>query len=82
MLHFNFVPLSSHQTVVLPFFACFFSLQPGGHILITTINNSLPSLVFAKYAAEYILKLVPPGTHDPAKFVAPEELTDHLQQSK
>jgi 2-polyprenyl-6-hydroxyphenyl methylase/3-demethylubiquinone-9 3-methyltransferase len=42
--------------------------------VITTINRSLPALVFAKFALEYIVRLVPAGTHDPRKFVRPAEL--------
>ena len=34
----------------------------------------LASLIFAKFALEYIVRLVPPGTHDPQKFVKPNEL--------
>ena len=50
-------------------------LAPKGVVIITTINRSLPALIFAKFALEYIVKLVPPGTHDPQKFVKPRELT-------
>ena len=49
-------------------------LAPGGVVVITTINRSLPALVFAKFALEYIVRLVPAGTHDPRKFVRPAEL--------
>lgn len=49
-------------------------LAPGGTVVITTINRTLPALAFAKFALEYIVRLVPAGTHDPAKFVRPAEL--------
>jgi len=49
-------------------------LAPNGVVVITTINRSLPALVFAKFALEYIVRLVPAGTHDPRKFVRPAEL--------
>ena len=49
-------------------------LAPNGLVIMTTINRSLPALIFAKFALEYILKIVPAGTHDPQKFVKPEEL--------
>ena len=49
-------------------------LAPNGVVIITTINRSLPALIFAKFALEYIVKLVPAGTHDPRKFVKPNEL--------
>ncbi|MGB2262101.1 MAG: bifunctional 2-polyprenyl-6-hydroxyphenol methylase/3-demethylubiquinol 3-O-methyltransferase UbiG, partial [Candidatus Puniceispirillaceae bacterium] len=38
------------------------------------INRSLPALAFAKFALEYVIRLVPAGTHDPKKFVKPAEL--------
>ena len=50
-------------------------LSQNGVVIITTINRSLPAVVFAKFALEYILRLVPAGTHDPLKFVKPSELT-------
>ena len=49
-------------------------LAPNGVVVITTINRSLPALIFAKFALEYIVRLVPAGTHDPQKFVKPNEL--------
>ena len=49
-------------------------LQPHGVVIITTINRSLPALLLAKFALEYIVRLVPAGTHDPRKFVRPAEL--------
>ena len=49
-------------------------LAPHGVVIITTINRSLPALIFAKFALEYIVRLVPAGTHDPQKFVRPNEL--------
>ena len=48
-------------------------LRPGGHLVLTTINRTLPSLFGAVLAAEYVLRLVPPGTHEWGKFVAPGE---------
>ncbi len=49
-------------------------LHPQGVVIITTINRSLPALLLAKFALEYIVRLVPAGTHDPRKFVRPAEL--------
>ena len=49
-------------------------LAPSGVVIITTINRSLPALIFAKFALEYIARIVPVGTHDPQKFVKPHEL--------
>ena len=49
-------------------------LAPKSVIIITTINRTLLSLAFAKIAAEYILDIVPKGTHDFNKFLKPAEL--------
>ena len=49
-------------------------LKTDGVIIFTTINRSLPALFLAKLAAEYILNVVPRGTHQFEKFVQPEEL--------
>jgi len=49
-------------------------LNPQGIVVITTINRTLPALALAKIALEYVVRLVPAGTHDPEKFVKPEEL--------
>ena len=42
--------------------------------IITTINRTILATIFAKYAAEYVLKLAPIGTHEPQKFVSPQRL--------
>ncbi|XDZ65422.1 bifunctional 2-polyprenyl-6-hydroxyphenol methylase/3-demethylubiquinol 3-O-methyltransferase UbiG [Alphaproteobacteria bacterium LSUCC0684] len=42
--------------------------------VLTTINRSLMGVALGKYAAEYLLNLAPKGTHDPQKFVRPDEL--------
>jgi len=49
-------------------------LDPKGVVIVTTINRSLPALLLAKFALEYVVRLVPAGTHDPRKFVRPNEL--------
>ena len=49
-------------------------LAPGGTVVITTINRTLASFALAKVALEYVLRTVPAGTHDPARFVKPAEL--------
>ncbi len=55
-------------------------LAPNGVVIITTINRSLPALIFAKFMLEYVVRLVPAGTHDPQKFVKPSEL--HVEFAK
>lgn len=53
-------------------------LAPGGTVIITTINRTLASLALAKVMLEYVLRIVPAGTHDPSKFVRPAELRDEF----
>ncbi|GBR54557.1 3-demethylubiquinone-9 3-methyltransferase [Neokomagataea thailandica NBRC 106555] len=47
---------------------------PGGMIAVSTLNRTARSYVVAKLGAEYILRLLPVGTHDWKKFIKPEEL--------
>lgn len=56
-------------------------LQPGGALVLATINRTLKSLALAKVAAEYVLGWVPPGTHDWRKFVRPSELATGLRRT-
>lgn len=49
-------------------------LKPGGVFILTTINRSLPALAFAKFAMEYVVQIIPKGTHDYHKFIRPAEL--------
>ena len=53
-------------------------INPGGKLIITTLNRSLMSLLGAKIFAEYLLKIVPVGTHDWRKFIKPYELNSIL----
>ena len=54
--------------------ACFALVKPGGHVLFSTINRNPKSYLFAIVGAEYVLNLLPRGTHDYAKFIRPSEL--------
>ena len=54
--------------------ACARLCRPGGSLFFSTINRNLKSYLFAVLGAEYVLKLLPRGTHDYAKFVKPSEL--------
>lgn len=56
-------------------------VRPGGLIFLATINRTLKSLAFAKIAAEYALRWVPPGTHDWTRFIAPANLCLALQEA-
>ncbi len=53
-------------------------LKPGGLMVVATINRTLKAFAFAKVGAEYVLRWLPRGAHDPRKFVKPEELTRAL----
>ena len=48
-------------------------VKPGGIMFIATINRTLKALALAKVGAEYVLRWLPAGTHDPRKFVKPDE---------
>ncbi len=61
--------------------ACGALVRPGGLMLGATLNRTVKSLALAKIGAEYVLRLVPPGTHDWLKFVKPSEFTAHLRQA-
>jgi len=54
-------------------------LKPGGVMVLTTLNRTIKSLALAKIGAEYILRWLPPGTHDWKKFVKPSELAAGLR---
>ena len=54
--------------------ACSELVKPGGWVFFATINRNPKSYAFAIVGAEYILKLLPRGTHDYAKFLKPSEL--------
>jgi 2-polyprenyl-6-hydroxyphenyl methylase/3-demethylubiquinone-9 3-methyltransferase len=59
--------------------ACSRLARPGGQVFFSTINRNLKSYVFAVIGAEYVLKLLPKGTHDYLKFVKPSELARHCR---
>jgi 2-polyprenyl-6-hydroxyphenyl methylase/3-demethylubiquinone-9 3-methyltransferase len=50
------------------------SARPGGQVVVSTINRTPRSLLLAKFGAEYVLRWVPPGTHEWKLFVTPSEL--------
>ncbi len=49
-------------------------LKPGGRLFMSTLNRTPRSYLFAKLGAEYVLRLLPVGTHDWRSFVTPAEL--------
>jgi 2-polyprenyl-6-hydroxyphenyl methylase/3-demethylubiquinone-9 3-methyltransferase len=54
--------------------ACAQLVKPGGHVFFSTLNRNPKSYLFAIIGAEYVLNLLPRGTHDYAKFIKPSEL--------
>ncbi len=56
-------------------------LKPGGLMFFATINRTLKSLALAKFAAEYILRWVPPGAHNWRQFLEPAELVTLLESN-
>lgn len=54
--------------------ACARLVTPEGHVFFSTINRNLKSWLFAIVGAEYLLKLLPQGTHEYARFIRPSEL--------
>jgi len=55
--------------------ACARLVKPGGGVFFSTINRNLKAYLLAVIGAEYLLRLLPRGTHDYARFVKPSELT-------
>lgn len=60
--------------------ACAALRVSSGLMVFATLNRTLKSLALAKIGAEYILRWLPPGTHDWQKFVRPSELAAHLRR--
>jgi 2-polyprenyl-6-hydroxyphenyl methylase/3-demethylubiquinone-9 3-methyltransferase len=54
--------------------ACGALARPGGWVFFSTINRNPKSFVFAIFGAEYVLRLLPRGTHEYARFIRPSEL--------
>ena len=60
--------------------ACAKLVKPGGLMFVATLNKTLKSLALAKIGAEYVLRWLPPGTHDWNRFVDPAELRRMLEE--
>jgi len=61
--------------------ACATLVKPGGHVFFSTINRNPKAYLFAVLAAEYLLRLLPKGTHDYAKFITPAELARFAREA-
>ena len=62
--------------------ACAALVKPGGKLFFSTINRNPKSYLFAVIGAEYVLRLLPRGTHDYAKFVKPSELARFCRDAR
>ena len=61
--------------------ACATLVKPGGHIFLSTLNRNPKAYLFAILGAEYVLRLLPKGTHDYDKFITPAELSQFLRSA-
>ncbi len=59
--------------------ACAQLVKPGGWVFFSTLNRNLKSYAMAVLGAEYLLKMLPKGTHDYAKFIKPAELAAYAR---
>jgi 2-polyprenyl-6-hydroxyphenyl methylase / 3-demethylubiquinone-9 3-methyltransferase len=55
--------------------ACARLVKPGGMVFFSTLNRNAKAFLFAIVGAEHLLKLLPKGTHEYAKFIRPSELS-------
>lgn len=61
--------------------ACATLVKPGGHVFFSTLNRNPKSFMLAIIGAEYILRLLPRGTHQYEKFIRPSELDQWIRQA-
>ena len=61
--------------------ACATLVKPGGRVFFSTLNRNPKSFLFAILGAEYILNLLPKGTHEYAKFIRPSELAAYCRDA-
>ncbi|MYN42141.1 bifunctional 2-polyprenyl-6-hydroxyphenol methylase/3-demethylubiquinol 3-O-methyltransferase UbiG [Duganella sp. FT109W] len=56
-------------------------VKPGGHLFFSTLNRNPKAYLFAVIGAEYILRMLPKGTHDYDKFITPSELSQYIRSA-
>ena len=61
--------------------ACAALVKPGGQLFFSTINRNPKAYAFAIIGAEYLLRMLPKGTHEYAKFIRPSELSQWLREA-
>lgn len=62
--------------------ACQKLVKPGGDVFMSTINRNPKAFMFAVVGAEYLLQMLPKGTHDYKKFIKPSELSTWARQAE
>lgn len=60
--------------------ACAHMVKPGGWVFFSTLNRNPKSYLFAIIGAEYVLNMLPKGTHEWSKFIKPHELASYARQ--
>ena len=61
--------------------ACATLTKPGGQLFFSTLNRNSKAYLFAILGAEYLLRMLPRGTHDYAKFITPAELARFIREN-
>ena len=61
--------------------ACARMVKPGGWVFFSTLNRNPKSYLFAIVGAEYVLNMLPKGTHDWARFIKPHELAAYAREA-
>lgn len=61
--------------------ACARLVKPGGHVFFSTINRNPKAYLFAVIGAEYVLNMLPKGTHEYNKFITPAELDSWAREA-
>jgi 2-polyprenyl-6-hydroxyphenyl methylase / 3-demethylubiquinone-9 3-methyltransferase len=62
--------------------ACSTLVKPGGWVFFSTINRNAKSFLFAIVGAEHVLKMLPKGTHEYARFIRPSELAQWCRDAE
>ena len=61
--------------------SCATLVKPGGKVFFSTLNRNPKSYLFAIIGAEYLLRILPKGTHDYKKFIKPSELNEFIREA-
>jgi 2-polyprenyl-6-hydroxyphenyl methylase/3-demethylubiquinone-9 3-methyltransferase len=61
--------------------SCTALVKPGGKVFFSTLNRNPKSYLFAIIGAEYLLRILPKGTHDYKKFIKPSELNEFIREA-